>query len=275
MGLFDSIGDVLKPVSSAIGAFTNPISTISSGLNLFNTVSGRSDRQTTNALNAQISGQQLTNAQALEEAQRNRDFQHFMSNTAHYREAVDLKNSGLNPILSVTGGQGASSATGNMAPLQNPYKDTVGEVNAARKIQEVEKQRNLMELSRLANETRRTDSEIELNKQKELYTMDAARSERADADLKFGLQGLNIRKGENIIADTDRIRKEIEHLSSQINLNSAAGQKLLIEKLGKEIQNQKDKRTYQETDWGSDWRRFLNPTKAVIDTFNPLQGLIP
>lgn len=279
MGLFSSIGDivkdVVKPVASAVGMFADPISAISSGLGVFNSITGRDQRATNNALNAQIAGQQLTNAQALEEAQRNRDFQERLSSTAHQREIADLRSAGLNPILSATGGNGASSAAGNMASLENPWKDTVREVNAARKIQEVEKQRNLMEMVRLGNETARTESEVSLNKQKEIYTMDAARSARADADLKWGLQGLNIRKGENLVADTDRIRKEIEHLSSQINLNSAAGQKLLSEKLGKEIQNLKDKRTFEETEWGSGWRKFLNPTKAFIDTFNPLQGLMP
>ena len=128
---------------------------------------------------------------------------------------------------------------------------------------------------RLRNETAKTNSEISLNEQKELFTMDAARNQRADAEMKWGLQGLNVRKGENVVADTERIRKEIEHLASQINLNSAAGQKLFVEKIGKEIQNAKDKRTLEETEWGSGWRKFLNPTKAVIDTFNPLQGLMP
>ncbi len=44
-------------------------------------------------------------------------FQERMSNTSHYREAQDLENAGLNRILSVTGGPGASTPGGAMATI--------------------------------------------------------------------------------------------------------------------------------------------------------------
>jgi len=50
-------------------------------------------------------------------ARENRDWQERMANTAHQREIDDLKKAGLNPILSGSGGSGASTPSGSVATM--------------------------------------------------------------------------------------------------------------------------------------------------------------
>lgn len=51
------------------------------------------------------------------EAEKAREWEQWMSNTAHTREIHDLKTAGLNPLLSGTGGGGASTPS---SPVGSP-----------------------------------------------------------------------------------------------------------------------------------------------------------
>ena len=56
-------------------------------------------------------------------AREQMDFQRTMSNTAMQRRARDLEKAGLNRILAITQGQGASTPPGARAEMKDPLKD--------------------------------------------------------------------------------------------------------------------------------------------------------
>lgn len=76
---------------------------------------------------ANIGGDVLESVLNYASAKASRDRMEYLSNTAHQREVVDLKAAGLNPILSATGGRGASTPE-----LPFSQVDTSGIKNSAK-----------------------------------------------------------------------------------------------------------------------------------------------
>lgn len=134
------------------------------------------------ALNYQSSRD--TNAANLEIANKNREFQERMSNTAHEREVADLKRSGLNPNLS-SHGTGASSPSGDTAVMNAPQiqmPDVLSMGLSVKAMEQKDKQ--------IANETLSTDASVQkqlgeknLNKLRESQIPIQSKGMQADTQL--------------------------------------------------------------------------------------------
>lgn len=134
MGFWDA---ALPTLAGAAGGFMmgGPVGAAAGGAAGF--AGYEANRRNTEAANR--------NAQA--EAQKQRDWQSNMSNTAHQREVKDLQAAGLNPTLSADGGNGSSTPGGSMGQTFEAQTPTISfpEVLQARSLLQKDRELDMMQ----------------------------------------------------------------------------------------------------------------------------------
>ena len=180
---------------------------------------------------------------AKQNAKIDRDQWRYMMSNAHQLEVQDLKNAGLNPILSASNSQiasmpnvsdnGAAGAASNA--LSSALQASVSRQNA--KLQaEVEGQRIENERNRLALDKERYSwqnkldaSQISLNENLGKYTsskmlnetqLNLANIERIRNDIEIANKKLPY-EIDNIVANTQNARATADYMLSMVNLNAA------------------------------------------------------
>lgn len=222
-----------------------------------------------------------------QQAAGNRDWQQWMSGTAHQREVQDLRAAGLNPILSGTHGMGSSTPSGSAASASPPSGSTgtahqaqtvdiVGPaiataLNVANKTAE----RDLLEAQagNVRSETSFRDTYLTAKTDAEIATM------VVEQGLKSEQASLTTAQRESVIAHMDLIEPQVQHLVADAKAAMASAVQHYASARGIDEETRSRRVEAAANEWAEEYglpklRKALEVTNLGADTINELATAI-